>query len=150
MPARTSSHSITRPRSARTGYCSACAEVERAGIAINPQTPTAMLVDLIADCDQILVMSVEPGFRGQDFIEQALEKVSQVRKMVDASNPGCDIEVDGGIGPNNIERAVAAGATMLVAGSSIFKADDPSAALRDLRRRVDASSKRLGGDGSIS
>ena len=121
----------------------------RAGIAINPQTPTAMLIDLIADCDQVLVMSVEPGFGGQDFIEQALVKVSQVHQMVDARNPGCEIEVDGGIGRKNIERAVTAGATMLVAGSSIFKANDPSAALRDMRRRIDACSKRPGGDGSI-
>jgi ribulose-phosphate 3-epimerase len=113
----------------------------RAGIAINPQTPTAMLVDLIGDCDQILVMSVEPGFGGQAFIEQALVKISQVRQMIDARNPGCDIEVDGGIGRTNIEQAVAAGATMLVAGSSIFKADDPSAALHEMRRRVDATSK---------
>ena len=120
----------------------------RAGIAINPQTPTAMLVDLIGDCDQVVVMSVEPGFGGQDFIEQALVKVSQVRQMIDARNPGCDIEVDGGIGQKNIEQAIAARATMLVAGSSIFKADDPSAALRDMRRRIDAGSKRRGGDGS--
>jgi ribulose-phosphate 3-epimerase len=82
-------------------------------------------------------MSVEPGFGGQSFIEHSFEKVRQVRELVDAHNPRCDIEVDGGIGAQNIERAVAAGATMLVAGSSIFKADDPSAALRDMRRRVD-------------
>ena len=107
-----------------------------------------MLVDLIGDCDQVVVMSVEPGFGGQDFIEQALVKVSQVRQMIDARNPGCDIEVDGGIGQKNIEQAIAARATMLVAGSSIFKADDPSAALRDMRRRIDAGSKRRGGDGS--
>ena len=110
----------------------------RAGIAINPQTPTAMLIDLIEDCDQILVMSVEPGFGGQAFIEHALVKIGQVRKMLDARNPACDIEVDGGIGRKNIERAVTAGATMLVAGSSIFRADDPPGALRDMRRRVDA------------
>jgi ribulose-phosphate 3-epimerase len=110
----------------------------RAGLAINPQTPTAMLVDLVEDCDQILVMSVEPGFGGQAFIEHALIKVRQVREMVDARNPGCDIEVDGGLGAENIERAVAAGATMLVAGSSIFNADDPSAALRDMRSRIDS------------
>jgi len=108
----------------------------RAGLAINPQTPTAMVVDLVEGCDQILVMSVEPGFGGQAFIEQALIKLRQVREMVDARNPRCDIEVDGGLGADNLERAVAAGATMLVAGSSIFKADDPSAALRDMRRRI--------------
>jgi ribulose-phosphate 3-epimerase len=109
----------------------------RAGLAINPQTPTAMLVDMVEDCDQILVMSVDPGFGGQAFIEQALKKVRQVREMVDARNPRCDIEIDGGLGTQNVERAVAAGATMLVAGSSIFKAKDPSAALRDMRRCID-------------
>ncbi len=110
----------------------------RAGIAINPQTPTSMLVDLIEDCDQILVMSVNPGFGGQSFIERALVKLAQVRALIDERNPACDIEVDGGIGRKNIERAVAAGATMLVAGSSVFQADDPTAALHDMRKRVDA------------
>jgi ribulose-phosphate 3-epimerase len=111
----------------------------RAGLAINPQTPTAMLADVIADCDQILIMSVEPGFGGQSFIEHALIKVRQVREMVDAHNPRCDIEVDGGLGAENIERAVAAGATMVVAGSSILKTDDPSAALHDMRRRINGA-----------
>jgi ribulose-phosphate 3-epimerase len=110
----------------------------RAGIAINPQTPTAMLVDLIEDCDQILVMSVNPGFGGQAFIERALVKLAQVRELVDERNPACEIEVDGGIGRRNIERAVQAGATMLVAGSSVFQAEDPPEALREMRKRVDA------------
>jgi ribulose-phosphate 3-epimerase len=112
----------------------------RAGIAINPQTPSAMLVDLIEDCDQILVMSVNPGFGGQGFIERALVKLAQVRELVEARNPACEIEVDGGIGRKNIERAVQAGATMLVAGSSIFQADDPPEALREMRKRIDAVS----------
>jgi len=110
----------------------------RAGIAINPQTPTSMLVDLIEDCDQILVMSVNPGFGGQSFIERALVKLGQVRALIDERNPACELEVDGGIGRKNIERAVAAGATMLVAGSSVFQADDPTAALHDMRKRIDA------------
>jgi ribulose-phosphate 3-epimerase len=113
----------------------------RAGIGINPQTPTAMLVDLIEECDQILVMSVNPGFGGQTFIERALVKLREVRALIDARNPGCDLEVDGGIGTENIERAVEAGATMLIAGSSVFGAPDPPAAMRDLRRRIDAARK---------
>jgi ribulose-phosphate 3-epimerase len=113
----------------------------RAGIAINPQTPTSMLVDLIEDCDQILVMSVNPGFGGQSFIERALVKLVQVRALIDERNPACELEVDGGIGRKNIERAVAAGATMLVAGSSVFQADDPTAALHDMRKRIDAVSR---------
>jgi ribulose-phosphate 3-epimerase len=111
----------------------------RAGIGINPQTPAAMLVDLIEECDQILVMSVNPGFGGQAFIERALVKLREVRALIDARNPDCDLEVDGGIGLENIERAVDAGATMLIAGSSVFGAPDPAAAMRDMRRRIDAS-----------
>jgi ribulose-phosphate 3-epimerase len=114
----------------------------RAGIGINPQTPTAMLVDLIEECDQILVMSVNPGFGGQAFIERALVKLREVRALVDDRNPDCEIEVDGGIGLENIERAIDAGATMLIAGSSVFGAVDPPAAMRDLRRRIDASAQR--------
>jgi ribulose-phosphate 3-epimerase len=113
----------------------------KAGIGINPQTPSAMLVDLIEECDQILVMSVNPGFGGQAFIERALVKLREVRELIDARNPGCDLEVDGGIGTENIERAVEAGATMLIAGSSVFGAPDPPAAMRDLRRRIDAARK---------
>jgi len=110
----------------------------KAGIGINPATPTAMLVDIIEACDQILVMSVNPGFGGQRFIERTLVKLREVRAMCAERNPGCDVEVDGGIGSTNIERAVEAGATMLIAGSSVYAAPDPQAALRDLRRRIDA------------
>jgi ribulose-phosphate 3-epimerase len=110
----------------------------KAGIGINPATPTAMLVDIIEACDQILVMSVNPGFGGQRFIERTLVKLREVRAMCAERNPDCDVEVDGGIGSTNIERAVEAGATMLIAGSSVYAAPDPQAALRDLRRRIDA------------
>jgi ribulose-phosphate 3-epimerase len=111
----------------------------RAGIGINPQTPASMLVDLIEECDQILVMSVNPGFGGQAFIERALVKLREVRAMIDERNPDCDLEVDGGIGVDNIERAVETGATMLIAGSSVFGVPDPPAAMRNLRRRIDAA-----------
>ena len=111
----------------------------RAGLAINPQTPVAMLVDVIEECDQVLVMSVNPGFGGQQFIERALVKLRQARELIDARNPGCDLEVDGGIGSANVERAVEAGATMLVAGNSVFAAADPAAAVRELKRRIAAA-----------
>ena len=113
----------------------------RAGIGINPGTPTSMLVDLIEECDQILVMSVNPGFGGQAFIERALVKIREVRSLCETRNPGCDIEVDGGIGTENIERAVEAGATMLIAGSSVYGAPDPAAAIREMRRRITAAQK---------
>ncbi len=110
----------------------------RAGIAINPGTPSAMLFDLIEEIDRVLVMSVNPGFGGQSFIERALVKVAEVRALLDARNPQCEIEVDGGIGPANLERAVQAGADVLVAGNSVFAAPDPAQALRDMRARIDA------------
>ena len=110
----------------------------KAGIGINPGTPVAMLVDLIEEIDRVLVMSVNPGFGGQSFIERALDKIAEVRALCERRNPGCEIEVDGGIGLANIERAVQAGADVLVAGNSVFAAADPQAALRDMRARVDA------------
>jgi ribulose-phosphate 3-epimerase len=110
----------------------------KAGIGINPATPVAMLVDIIEDIDLLLVMSVNPGFGGQPFIERALTKLAEARALIDARNPSCLLEVDGGIGLANIERAVEAGATVLVAGSSVFAAADPPATLRDMRRRIEA------------
>jgi len=109
----------------------------KAGVGINPATPVSMLVDIIEDIDLLLVMSVNPGFGGQAFIERAIEKIAEARALVDARNPACEIEVDGGIGLENIERAAAAGATILVAGSSVFHAADPPGVLRDMRRRID-------------
>ncbi|HEY0613125.1 MAG TPA: ribulose-phosphate 3-epimerase [Candidatus Elarobacter sp.] len=110
----------------------------KAGIAINPATPVAMLADLAEEIDRVLVMSVNPGFGGQSFIERALAKIAEVRTLLDARNPACEIEVDGGIGLENAERAVRAGANVLVAGNSVFGAEDPPEALRELRRRIDA------------
>jgi ribulose-phosphate 3-epimerase len=111
----------------------------KAGIAINPGTPVQMLADLVEEIDRVLVMSVNPGFGGQTFIERALAKVAEVRALLDARNPACEIEVDGGIGMENAERAVRAGANVLVAGNSVFGADDPPEALRELRRRAGAA-----------
>lgn len=111
----------------------------KAGIAINPGTPVAMLEDLFEEIDRVLVMSVNPGFGGQSFIERALDKIAEVRAVLDVRNPACEIQVDGGIGPANVERAVRAGADVLVAGNSVFAADDPPEALRAMRRRIEAA-----------
>jgi ribulose-phosphate 3-epimerase len=113
----------------------------KAGIAINPGTPVGMLVDLIEEIDRVLVMSVNPGFGGQSFIERALTKIAEVRALLDVRNPACEIEVDGGIGDDNIERAVRAGADVLVAGNALFAAHDPPAMLRSLRARADAAAR---------
>ena len=114
----------------------------KAGIAINPGTPVTMLADLIEELDRVLVMSVNPGFGGQSFIERALTKVAEVRALLDARNPSAEIEVDGGIGLENLEPAVAAGANVLVAGNSVFGASDPPETLREMRRRIDATRPR--------
>lgn len=108
----------------------------KAGIAVNPQTPVSMLQDVIQETDLVLVMSVNPGFGGQPFIEHALRKLAEARALIDAHNPACELEVDGGIGSANIERARDAGATILVAGSSVFEAPDIAAAVRALRERL--------------
>jgi ribulose-phosphate 3-epimerase len=81
-------------------------------------------------------MSVNPGFGGQAFIERALAKLSEARALLDQRNPECELEVDGGIGSANIERAREAGATILVAGSYVFEHGDPAAAVRSLRERL--------------
>lgn len=105
----------------------------KAGIAICPQTPVAMLEDIIEDCDLVLVMSVNPGFGGQSFIGRSLEKLRQARALIDTRNPRCELEVDGGVGASNIGEVVAAGARAIVMGSSIFGAPDAGAALRAMR-----------------
>jgi ribulose-phosphate 3-epimerase len=105
----------------------------KAGIAICPQTPVAMLQDIIEECDTVLVMSVNPGFGGQQFIPRSLDKVREARALIDLRNPACAIEVDGGIGERNARELADAGAGILVMGSAIFGAPDPGAELRRIR-----------------
>ncbi len=107
------------------------------GLAINPPTPYAAIDPYVELCDLLLVMSVNPGFGGQSFIEDVLVKVESARKRVDSLGLTTDIEVDGGIGPENIRRARDAGANIFVAGSSVFSADDPVAAVDAMRRTVE-------------
>lgn len=106
----------------------------KAGISLNPATPVAMLEDVIDDIDLILIMSVNPGFGGQAYIANSLKKVREARALIDARNPGCQLEIDGGIGRQNIAEVVAAGVDVVVMGSSIFSAADPAAELRALRK----------------
>jgi ribulose-phosphate 3-epimerase len=105
----------------------------KAGIAICPQTPVAMLQDIIDDCDLVLVMSVNPGFGGQSFIPRSLDKLREARELIDDRNPACELEVDGGIGEGNLAEIAAAGASVLVMGSSIFGTADPGATVRRMR-----------------
>jgi ribulose-phosphate 3-epimerase len=110
----------------------------KAGVSLNPSTPVEMLQDVIEDVDLILIMSVNPGFGGQSFIPNALKKLREARALIDAHNPTCELEVDGGIGRKNIAAAVSAGANVIVMGSSIYGAADPAAELQALREMAEA------------
>ncbi len=105
----------------------------KAGVAICPQTPVFMLDDVIDVCDTVLVMSVNPGFSGQNFIPRTIEKVRQARALIERRNPECLIEIDGGVGEANAGTLVEAGANVLVMGSAVFDAADPGAELRRIR-----------------
>jgi ribulose-phosphate 3-epimerase len=95
---------------------------KRAGVVLNPATPAVMLEEILPDVDEVLVMTVNPGFGGQEFIENMLGKLRRVRAMIDQVKPAVELEVDGGIEPDTAPRAVQAGARVLVAGTAIFRA----------------------------
>ena len=93
---------------------------KRVGVAINPATPAEVLEEIMQDIDQVLVMTVNPGFGHQHFLHTTLPKIGRARRMIDRIKPGCDLEVDGGVDVATAPLAVAAGANVLVAGSAIF------------------------------
>jgi ribulose-phosphate 3-epimerase len=105
----------------------------KAGVALNPHTPVSVLKDTIADIDLVLIMSVNPGFGGQKFIENTYSKIAELREMIDSSGSKALIEVDGGVNAQNAGPLREAGADILVAGSSVFKAPDPEKAISDLK-----------------
>ena len=105
----------------------------KAGIAINPATPLSALEEALKFADYVLVMSVNPGFGGQEFISQSLDKIRRLRKMIDERGLKTRIEIDGGIDLDNIAEVAGAGAEIIVSGSAIFGAPDPAVALRELR-----------------
>lgn len=105
----------------------------KAGVALNPHTPVEGLRDIIEDVDLVCLMSVNPGFGGQKFIERTYEKVRALRAMIDAASSEALIEIDGGVGAGNWKKLVDAGANVLVAGSSTFNAEDPHAAVREMK-----------------
>jgi len=105
----------------------------RAGIAIKPGTPLEPYKELIHQLDQLLVMTVEPGFGGQKFMHEVLSKIRQAREIIDEENPSCYLQVDGGINSETIVLASEAGADTFVAGSAIFGAEDPEQAIHQLR-----------------
>ncbi|MBC9797006.1 ribulose-phosphate 3-epimerase [Sinomicrobium weinanense] len=108
------------------------AEGMKAGVALNPHTNVALLEDVINDIDLVCVMSVNPGFGGQSFIENTYKKVSQLKELILKNNARTLIEIDGGVSSKNARQLVDAGADVLVAGSFVFKSDAPQQTIRDL------------------
>ena len=107
----------------------------KAGVALNPATPLGALDEMLEDLDLALVMTVNPGFGGQKFLEATLRKVSELRRRIDARNLPCELEVDGGVDERTAPRLVAAGATVLVAGTSVFgHRDGAEAGVRRLKQ----------------
>ncbi len=119
----------------KSAGCKAC-------VALNPHTPVALLKDILMDLDMVLIMSVNPGFGGQQFIPQSINKIIELRKMANEVNPNLIIEVDGGVGISNIESLIKAGANAFVAGNAIFASNSPTQMITDLKN-VDASSQQI-------
>ena len=112
------------------------AEGMKAGVAINPHTPVDLLEDVINDIHLVCLMSVNPGFGGQSFIENTFQKVKKLEKIIDRNNASTLIEVDGGVTDKNAAQLVEAGADVLVAGSFVFKAENPTQTIKELKDLV--------------
>lgn len=110
---------------------------KQVGVALNPSTPVSLLIDILDLLDLILIMTVNPGFGGQEFIPETLPKISRLRQMIDARNLPCEIEVDGGIHEKTVPQVVQAGATLLVAGSAVYnKHESVEEAMARLRNAI--------------
>jgi len=105
----------------------------KAGMALNPATPVNVLEHIIEDLDMVLIMSVNPGFGGQRFINSAYEKITKVRSLIEKKNLSVDLQVDGGIGPDNIRQVVMSGANIIVAGSAIFNSGNIPETIRIMK-----------------
>ena len=108
----------------------------KAGVTLNPSTPVSLLEDIIGEVEMVLLMSVNPGFGGQKFIENTIDKVKRLREMIDRKGCQTLIEVDGGVQGETAPRLVSAGVDVLVSGSYVFKATDPEQVIRDLRSLI--------------
>ena len=109
------------------------AKGKKAGVVIRPKTPAEAVLPFINEVDMILVMTVEPGFGGQKFMADMMPKVKTIRGYIDAQNPACELEVDGGVDPVTCKACIAAGANVLVAGSAVYKAEDIPGRIAELR-----------------
>jgi ribulose-phosphate 3-epimerase len=108
----------------------------KAGVALNPATPIETIKHIISDVDMILIMTVNPGFGGQTFIENMIDKIKELKNLIDSKNLNVDIQVDGGIKPENVKCVVDAGANVIVAGSAIFNSDDISKTVKQFRENA--------------
>lgn len=115
----------------------------KAGLSVKPGTPLEPYLEILREFDTLLVMSVEPGFGGQKFIAEVLPKVGTARRLVDAGELTIVIEIDGGISPDTIEAAAEAGVDCFVAGSAVYSAEDPAAAVQSLRRQAASAARHL-------
>ena len=106
----------------------------KAGVALNPHTPVDLLRDILCDVEMVLIMSVNPGFGGQKFIPQSLQKIARLKELIVQTNSQALIQVDGGVDASNCRRLTQAGADVLVAGSAIFGAENPAAVVEELKR----------------
>lgn len=111
----------------------------RASMALRPATPIEPYEDLLSELDMILIMTVEPGFGGQKFLDLTLPKISRTRELIAKHGLDLWVQVDGGVGPDTIERCAQAGADVFVAGSAVFYADDPDAMVNSLRDKATAA-----------
>ncbi|HUW17433.1 MAG TPA: ribulose-phosphate 3-epimerase [Actinomycetes bacterium] len=111
----------------------------RAGMALKPATPVEPCADLLPELDMLLLMTVEPGFGGQRFLDVVIPKIRRARQLLGAADSAVWLQVDGGIDLDTVERAAAAGADVFVAGSAVYGADDPEALVKELRRRAEAA-----------
>ena len=109
------------------------AKGKRAGVVLKPKTPAEAVLPFLQEVELVLVMTVEPGFGGQAFMDAQLDTVRQVRALIEQYNPACRLEVDGGVSPKTAAAVLAAGADTLVAGSAVYGAADPAAAIAALR-----------------
>ena len=105
----------------------------KAGVALNPHTPVHLLEDVIQDIDLVCIMSVNPGFGGQSFIENTYDKVKQLKSLITKKGASTLIEIDGGVNIYNAKALIDAGADVLVAGSFVFKSDNPKATIKELK-----------------
>lgn len=105
----------------------------KAGVVLNPHTPVCVLEDIIEMCDLVLLMSVNPGFGGQSFIENTYSKIKTLKQLIEKKNPNCLIEIDGGVNTANYKKLIEAGADVLVAGNAVFATENPTETIKQLK-----------------